>query len=140
MPKQVVDQDTDPELVGRIVLDLGVNVFDAMVKGGGMIVEDIAGQGSLRAPIDEGDLRRSIYAEGSYIVAQMMGRTVLQFGVIAAEDYAAIQHQNTSFNHPRGGEAGYLTKPAKERKDKHMAIIQRLVHTAMVRTAAEDHS
>lgn len=133
---QKIDLNKDPLGMGKVIQKLGVNIFTALVKAGRAATDDIAGQGRLRAPIDRGDLRRSIYRDGDYSINEAEGGHI-EFRVRADAAYASVQHEVTSFVHPKGGEDHFLTKPAKERKSAHMQRIQQAVIRAMRQTGAE---
>ncbi len=132
---QKIDLDKDPLGMGKLIKRIGVNLFGEMVKAGGDITDDIVGQGRLKAPIDQGDLRRSIHREAGYAIAEALGQK-LEFKVRADTDYAAIQHENKDFIHPKGGQAKYLTGPAEERKPEHLKMIERAVAAALRKTSA----
>ncbi len=67
-----------------------------------------------KTPIDTGDLRKS---------AQVDKTNIGSYRVSYNESYAAIQHENLSFNHPGGGEAKYLDKATKENTNEMKAIV-----------------
>ena len=106
---------------------LEANIFSEVKKELLDIGDDLEGQGALNAPINLGFLRQSIKREADVKISKIKGQTQLKISVTAATDYAAIQHDNTSFIHPKGGRAKYLTGPAEERKD----IYQRAIALAM---------
>lgn len=136
MPKSdAVDLNVDPLGLGKVIKRLGLNVFENVVKAGGRAADDIVGQGRLRAPIKDGDLRRSIHREGDYSITEATGKSI-DFTIRADALYAAIQHENSDFVHPKGGEDHFLTKPAKERKSVHLAMIQDAVIRGMKDTSA----
>lgn len=101
--------------------DLCANLFTRLKFAVIMTAEDIATQGMKNAPILEGHLRRSIQREADFKIAQVKGK--LQMNVIAPMPYAADQHENTAYRHPRGGRSHYLSGPAEERKDKYAAFV-----------------
>ncbi len=132
---QKIDLEKDPLGLGKLIKRLGVNVANQLIIAGRGVRDDIVGQGRLRAPIDRGDLRRSINAEGDYAIVEAGGQKI-EFSIRAAAEYAAIQHENETFEHPKGGEAKYLSGPAEERKDMHMEFIAKAIRRAMIQTAA----
>lgn len=70
----------------------------------------IEAEAKLETPIDTGDLRNSVRAT----VARNGRRVSLELSASSVHngyDYSLIQHENTSFNHPRGGKAFYLRDP-----------------------------
>lgn len=101
------------------------------------ITFDLLGEGMRRAPIHQGFLRGSGIAKvngdqtahtkstgngSASIVDDSTGNFSLQkminqfMGEVAfTAEYATIQHENQSFNHPMGGEAKYLENPLKEK-------------------------
>lgn len=98
------------------------------------VAQDVAAQGTQHAPVDTGILRASISAETQFKVDRLKGQMSLE--VVARTPYAYIQHENEDFNHPRGGEAKYLTKPAAERADQYRATIAAALATALRRSEA----
>jgi hypothetical protein len=59
-------------------------------------------------PLDTGALVSS-----GTVITQADGSEV-RYGNFGAVPYALVQHEETSFNHPRGGEHHYLSKPFLE--------------------------
>ncbi len=60
-------------------------------------------------PWEEGILRDSGFVELPQVERDTIS-VLMGFGG-AAQDYARVQHEDLSFNHPRGGGAKYLEKP-----------------------------
>lgn len=108
---------------------LNANIFAEVKREMLDIGDDLAAQGAQNAPVKFGFLRNSINRQGDLKVSKIKGKTVIKVGVIAATEYAALQHENTDFVHPKGGRAKYLTGPAEERKD----IYQKAIAQAMKR-------
>lgn len=86
--------------------------------------EDLLGEAQRLAPVEEGTLRGSGELEventaalspraGSEIVATVSFNTV----------YAARQHEETEWNHPKGGQAKYLEAPLHDRAGRYEHII-----------------
>lgn len=79
--------------------------------------EDLLGEAQRRAPVEEGTLRGSGELEvkhvGNMIVAEVSFNTV----------YAARQHEELSWSHPRGGQAKYLESVLLERGPRYATII-----------------
>lgn len=76
-----------------------------------------------RAPYKTGRLERSIYVRVSKDRRQsglIAGASVKSPG---GYDYAGIQHENTSFNHPVKGEAHFISGPFEEETRK---LVRRL--------------
>lgn len=80
-------------------------------------VLDLQGKSSRIAPVDTGDLRGSATSEVKDLIGEV------GFG----EEYALEQHENLTFNHPRGGQAKYLENPFVENKEKYKRRIERAV-------------
>ena len=68
-------------------------------------------EAKLETPIDTGALRESVRADvsgkGLSVTLSMSASATSADGY----DYSNIQHENTSFNHPRGGKAHYIRDP-----------------------------
>ncbi len=84
-----------------------------MAQGMADVLRDVEGQGRKRAPLRFGFLRANVNAEPIKVV-MTGGRALLRGSVSARTPYAYIQHENV-FNHPKGGEDHYLTRPIEER-------------------------
>jgi len=104
-------------------------VYDRVGRALQDVAVDVASQGSDRAPIDTGILSGSITAEAGYKLDEMLGR--LSTTVVAATPYALIQHEHEEFNHPRGGEAKYLSRPFQERLPRYQAALQETLVEAL---------
>lgn len=72
-------------------------------------------------PIETGDLYRSgevIETDDGHAVGYPL-------------DYAARQHEETTWNHPNGGKAKYLEDPAIEEADALLALLARGIRKAL---------
>lgn len=81
------------------------------------VTVDIGAGAALRAPIDTGDLRASMTATVESTENGAVGR------VKFSQKYAAYQHEHVELNHPKGGEAKYLEKEAREKHDQISATV-----------------
>lgn len=77
------------------------------------ITFDLLGKSVDLAPVEFGDLKGSGKAEFEGFTGT----------VSFTEEYALRQHEDLTFNHPRGGEAKYLEKPFKENVKKYIEQI-----------------
>lgn len=93
------------------------------------VAQDVASQGSLRAPFEFGVLRASIYAETAFKIDEIKKRITVN--VVARTPYAFVQHEREDFNHPRGGEAKYLTKPFQERLPRYRESVRQALREAL---------
>jgi hypothetical protein len=84
----------------------------------------IVARGQLLAPIEEGTLRGSGDVEPPEITAT--GVTVTGF---FATVYAARQHEELDWEHPRGGQAKYLEEPFKQAIPRYPAIVAAAVRS-----------
>ena len=71
----------------------------------------IEAEAKLETPVDTGDLRNSVRAEVTRKARTRSSLTLSASSVHNGYDYAKIQHDNESYNHPRGGKAHYLRDP-----------------------------
>ncbi len=131
---QKIDLDKDPLGAGKLIKRLGQNLFGEMVEAGGQVIGDVVAQGRLNAPVDEGDLRRSGHREAGYAIASASGQKLIFTGRFDT-DYAAIQHENESFEHPKGGKDHFITDPAEARKPEHLKIVSAAILRAIKKTA-----
>ena len=81
-------------------------------------------QSQREVPVKLGTLKGS----GAIIPPSVVGDEVIVEVVYggAAKKYAKIQHDNTSFRHPRGGKAFYLKDPVEARRngfDKRVGMV-----------------
>ena len=71
-----------------------------------------------RTPIEQGDLRGSTTLR--MVDEASAARTEISYNMI----YAARQHEETGWNHPRGGQAKYLESAIQDGQDDAKAIIR----------------
>lgn len=113
---------------------------DNMESGGAQGLADAAlyilGEAVQRAPVDNGDLRGSGYAtldgkpyargtgpERGTVVTGPVPEIATLAEVGFSEKYAADQHEQVAYNHPRGGEAKYLESVVVESTDRILRTI-----------------
>ena len=89
------------------------------------VVLDLQGKSQRLAPIDTGDLRGSASSE----VRTTMNRVVGEVGFNM--EYALKQHEDLTYNHPRGGQAKYLETPLKENQSKYKRDIEEAMRRAL---------
>lgn len=75
------------------------------------------------APFRQGDLRTSATITVPTVKGNRVGGGI-SFPLV----YAGVQHENESFNHPRGGEAKYLQKAADAHKPRLAAYLDREIN------------
>lgn len=85
------------------------------VEEGARVIQSMAVE---RAPIRDGDLRNSAYIKPGQVREDYWARTVA-FNII----YAARQHEETTWRHPRGGQAKYLESVLDEEQDRLRGIV-----------------
>lgn len=109
----------------------------------------VANESQLRAPVDTGDLRGSvqveingeIYAEGEKIDSdssenekiKIPNREIKVVGALPEHatkgsvsfntKYAATQHEQINYDHPRGGQSKYLESVLVENQDRLLQLI-----------------
>lgn len=71
-----------------------------------------------RTPIEQGDLRGTTTLRT--VTEASAARTEIAYNMI----YATRQHEETGWNHPRGGQAKYLESAMKDGQDDAQAIIR----------------
>jgi hypothetical protein len=99
--------------LNKILKSIPARCNKAVNKALKKITEDLKGKAQRLAPVDLGDLRGSAFAE----VNDLDGT------VGFTEPYATRQHEEISYNHPKGGEPKYLEKPYKANRDKYIKAI-----------------
>lgn len=98
------------------------------------VVTDLAAQSSKRAPIKMGFLRASI--EPLPITLEKVGNRVrLVSGVAARQPYAFVQHEHEEYNHPKGGEAKYISRPLAERAEMYRTALAKAAMAALKEAA-----
>lgn len=80
--------------------------------------EDLLGEATRRAPVREGTLR------GSGEVDVDVGPGGVLVTVAFNSIYAARQHEETEWEHPKGGEAKYLERALAERADRYTRLAE----------------
>lgn len=88
--------------------------------------EHLLGEAQRNAPVEEGTLRASgdleiHHAAGGRIIAEVSFSTA----------YAARQHEELDWDHPKGGEAKYLERALVENADRYTRIIDAEVARAL---------
>ena len=120
------------------------NVESAAPKAFTDVVLDLTGKSIDRAPVKDGMLRGSGFAEinGVRVAQGMKGGGMKTLGTAPkvsklrgkvgfSEEYALIQHERLDFSHPQGGEAKYLENPLKENRDKYINHIKNSIKKAV---------
>ncbi len=123
-------EDNLNEAISEIKGDVGEGIQDVGL--------DLLRRSIRLAPVETGTLRGSGYVEfnnteiaegnenGGMIVKQKIMKSLnnpsaeVGFG----EEYAAKQHEEVEYNHPRGGQAKYLEEPMKENIPKYVKLIR----------------
>lgn len=80
---------------------------------------DLQGRAVRDAPVDTGDLRGSGHATDPVWVGNKVVARV-EFDL----PYAKRQHEETEWEHPKGGKAKYLSDNVDEMRPKYIAYIQ----------------
>lgn len=89
-----------------------------------VIGEDLLGRAQREAPVEEGTLRGSGQVE---VVEDHEGAHVeVTFSTV----YAARQHEEVTWKHPKGGKAKYLEDPLKEMSASYVAALAAAVRKA----------
>lgn len=106
----------DVHLDTHILANLSSRIESAAVAGLNLAGERLRALSVAVTPIDEGDLR-----SGTAVISATSARE----GVKVHNDtvYAARQHEELGWRHPRGGQAKYLEQPAKENAQELFAIV-----------------
>lgn len=92
-------------------------MLDGAEKGVRAVLEDLLGHGQRDAPIEEGTLRGSGSVEIDRRHDAVRGR------VKFSTPYAAKQHEELTYEHPRGGKAKYVEDPLKAMLPRYQGAI-----------------
>lgn len=113
----------------------------ALTKAVTDVAIDIISRAVERAPVCDGDLRGSGYANvngdlvakgrddqsgGTDIVGtpgEPAGNIIVAEIGFSEEKYAFVQHEHLEFNHPIGGQAKYLESVIVENEDRYMKLL-----------------
>jgi hypothetical protein len=90
----------------------------------GIAANDLLGEGARLAPVDEATLRGSGHIDRSVTPASVT------FEVSFNTPYAARQHEETNWEHPKGGQAKYLEEPLKRKAHSYEALVALAVRKA----------
>lgn len=131
------------------VLALKQRMAANTVRGVFMAGQHLLGQAVERAPVEEGTLRASaelvlivngarFAGAGMLLEAQAAARAIVAVGRRLAVDaevsfntvYAARQHEETTWRHPKGGQAKFLSEPLNSNLARYHRVI----------TAAAEHT
>jgi hypothetical protein len=88
--------------------------------------EDLLGEAQRRAPVEEGTLR----ASGDLEVKHLPGNLIVA-EVSFNEVYAARQHEELGYEHPKGGQARYLQSVIQERGARYAGIFAKALERAL---------
>lgn len=103
-------------------------VDDAGLEGLDDVGDDLAGRAALDAPIEEGTLRGSTSTKTTRRPGGG-GDVVVAFST----PYAARQHEETTWEHPRGGKAKYLEDNLKAQAGNYRRHLRDKVAEALRR-------
>lgn len=107
--------------INRIQRQIKAKTKEAMED----VVSDLTRKSKELAPLDSGDLKGSGKGDVDVIGDNIVGTVSFNAG---SEDgktsYALIQHEDMSFNHPRGGQAKYLEQPLNQNRDRYKTFIK----------------
>lgn len=82
-----------------------------------VITEDLLGNAQREAPVEEGTLRGSGQAHVEVTANGVHGEVTFD------TPYAARQHEEVTWNHPKGGNAKYLENPLKAMAPRYLAAL-----------------
>lgn len=83
------------------------------------IALDLQGKSAKLAPVDIGDLRNNCNADLSKATGDKARATVGY-----SLPYALRQHEELSYNHPKGGQAKFLEQPFRENEKRYIELIK----------------
>ncbi|WZH52912.1 MAG: minor capsid protein [Nocardioides alkalitolerans] len=86
------------------------------------VAEDALTEASDDVPVDQGDLRRA----GEVLAVSDECAAIVAYDI----PYAARQHEDTTLNHPRGGEAGWLRKTFERNEQRYVDHIANAIRSA----------
>lgn len=78
----------------------------------------LLGESKQQAPLDTGDLRGAGKSKVTQVGEDIVGTVSFN------KPYALIQHEDMTFNHPKGGKAKYLSDPLNQNANRYKRYIQ----------------
>ena len=90
----------------------------AVITWAHAVSNDLLGKAQREAPVDEGTLRGS----GEAKVEE--GGDKIEVTVSFSTVYAARQHEEVTWNHPKGGKAKYLSDPFRDSRARYMKALE----------------
>jgi hypothetical protein len=130
-------------------LELKQRVLSATFKALTVVVEDLAGRAQRDAPIDEGTLRGSMAIDwivnrrrftgaGARATAEAVAQALVKGGQAVTVDaevsfntiYAARQHEELDWEHPKGGRAKYLEANLLAQAGRYNRVLDMAVQAA----------
>lgn len=96
----------------------------AGTQGLELAAQDLLGAAQREAPVKEGTLR------GSGQIQRVVTSSGVDFEVAFVTPYAARQHEETTWEHPKGGKSKYLEDPLKERIRSYERFVAAVVRRA----------
>lgn len=87
--------------------------------------EDLLGKSQRLAPVEEGTLRASGELEVEVVAGEITA--TVSFNTV----YAARQHEEMDWQHPKGGQAKYLEQPLREDGPRYERIIGLAMEAAL---------
>lgn len=112
--------------INQNIRSIEQNIINAVKRAVEDVALDLQGKSQLLAPIDTGDLRGS----ASTTPVKKVGN-VISCQVGFSQEYALKQHENMSYNHPRGGQAKYLEEPLKRNEGRYKQSIKNSVRRSV---------
>lgn len=109
-----VNVDIDQALIGR--------ARKATEEGLATAAVAVQREAVARTPVKDGDLRRS--------ANNTVNGYALEAEISFDTPYAARQHEETGWNHPKGGQAKYLESALEDMTDKAMQIVSTAIRRA----------
>ena len=100
--------------IRNVERQIRAKTIEAMDK----IVNDLTRRSKQLAPLDTGDLRGAGTGDVDTIGDNIVGTVTFD------KPYAMRQHEDMSFNHPKGGQAKYLEQPLNENRDRYKEFIK----------------
>ena len=107
--------------IRRNLRGLKREIKEATVNAIEDVTDDLTQKAKELAPLDTGDLRGS--GEGKVIKRGNKVRGEVSFN----KPYALKQHEELTYNHPRGGQAKYLEQPFRENQGRYKRYIDQKI-------------
>jgi len=122
----VLNPGNNKKTINRILDVLEIQIRNGVAEGINAYTEVLLWEAQEKTPIDTGLLR----SENNQQRAIDYGKDI-KGSVYNKVNYAADQHENLAYNHPKGGQAKFFSEPGYRRKKDLINFVKNSVNSAV---------